>query len=314
MNTINSVGKAKQIIREISKAIVGKDEVLIKVLLAVIAGGHILMEDIPGVGKTTMAVSLSKALGLNYNRVQFTPDVLPSDITGFSIYDKESGEMRYQKGAVLCNLFLADELNRATSRTQSALLQAMEEGEVTVDNNTYPVPQPFIVIATQNPTGAKGTQMLPDSQMDRFMLRLSIGYPEHADAIEMIRRKQSGMSPEDVEQVVTREEMLLIRKEAESVFIKDSVIEYIVSLCEATRKDPRILQGASPRASLALTALAKATAWIQGRDYVLPRDVRFVFRECIEHRLIWAPELAQSPDRFTVLDELYDSIPAPAIR
>ena len=314
MNTINSVGKAKQIIREISKAIVGKDEVLIKVLLAVIAGGHILMEDIPGVGKTTMAVSLSKALGLNYNRVQFTPDVLPSDITGFSIYDKESGEMRYQKGAVLCNLFLADELNRATSRTQSALLQAMEEGEVTVDNNTYPVPQPFIVIATQNPTGAKGTQMLPDSQMDRFMLRLSIGYPEHADAIEMIRRKQSGMSPEDVEQVVTREEMLLIRKEAESVFIKDSVIEYIVSLCEATRKDPRILQAASPRASLALTALAKATAWIQGRDYVLPRDVRFVFRECIEHRLIWTPELAQSPDRFTVLDELYDSIPAPAIR
>ena len=194
--------------------------------------------------------------------------------------------MRYQKGAVLCNLFLADELNRATSRTQSALLQAMEEGEVTVDNNTYPVPQPFVVIATQNPTGAKGTQMLPDSQMDRFMLRLSIGYPEHADAIEMIRRKQSGMSPEDVEQVVTRDEMMQIRKEADGVYIKDSVIEYIVSLCEATRKDPRILQGASPRASLALTALAKATAWIQGRDYVLPRDVRFVFRECIEHRLI----------------------------
>jgi MoxR-like ATPase len=156
--------------------------------------------------------------------------------------------------------------------------------------------------------------MLPDSQMDRFMLRLSIGYPEHDDAIEMIRRKQSGMSPEDVNQVVTREEMMLIRKEADSVFIKDSVIDYIVSLCELTRKDTRILQGASPRATLALTALAKATAWIQGRDYVLPRDIRFVFRECIEHRLIWAPELAQSADRFKVLDELYDSIPAPAIR
>ncbi len=314
MTTINSVGKAKQIVREISKAIVGKDEVLIKVLLAVIAGGHILMEDIPGVGKTTMAVSLSKALGLDYNRVQFTPDVLPSDITGFSIYDKNSGEMRYQKGAVLCNLFLADELNRATSRTQSALLQAMEEGEVTVDNNTYPVPQPFVVIATQNPTGAKGTQMLPDSQMDRFMLRLSIGYPEHADAIEMIRRKQSGMSPEDVDQVVSRQEMLQIRKEAEGVYIKDSVIEYIVTLCERTRNDPRILQGASPRASLALTALAKATAWIQGRDYVLPRDVRFVFNDCIEHRLIWAPELARSAERFAVLEEIYDSVPAPAIR
>ena len=314
MTTINSVGKAKQIVREISKAIVGKDEVLIKILLAVIAGGHILMEDIPGVGKTTMAVSLSKALGLDYNRVQFTPDVLPSDITGFSIYDKNSGEMRYQKGAVLCNLFLADELNRATSRTQSALLQAMEEGEVTVDNKTYPVPQPFVVIATQNPTGAKGTQMLPDSQMDRFMLRLSIGYPEHDDAIEMIRRKQSGMSPEDVEQVVSRDEMMQIRKEADGVFIKDSVIEYIVSLCETTRNDPRILQGASPRASLALTSLAKATARIQGRDYVLPRDVRFVFSDCIEHRLIWAPELARSEDRFQVLEELFNSVPAPAIR
>ena len=314
MTTINSVGKAKQIVREISKAVVGKDEVLIKILLAVIAGGHILMEDIPGVGKTTMAVSLSKALGLDYNRVQFTPDVLPSDITGFSIYDKNSGEMRYQKGAVLCNLFLADELNRATSRTQSALLQAMEEGEVTVDNKTYPVPQPFVVIATQNPTGAKGTQMLPDSQMDRFMLRLSIGYPEHEDAIEMIRRKQSGMSPEDVEQVVSRDEMMQIRKEADGVFIKDSVIEYIVSLCETTRNDPRILQGASPRASLALTSLAKATAWIQGRDYVLPRDVRFVFSDCIEHRLIWAPELARSEDRFQVLEELFNSVPAPAIR
>ena len=314
MTTINSVGKAKQIVREISKAIVGKDDVLIKVLLAVIAGGHILMEDIPGVGKTTMAVSLSKALGLDYNRVQFTPDVLPSDITGFSIYDKNSGEMRYQKGAVLCNLFLADELNRATSRTQSALLQAMEEGEVTVDNNTYPVPQPFVVIATQNPTGAKGTQMLPDSQMDRCMLRLSIGYPDHADAIEMVRRKQSGMSPDEVGQVVSRAEMMQIRREAEAVYIKDNVIEYIVTLCERTRTDSRILQGASPRATLALTALAKATAWIQGRDYVLPRDVRFIFQDCIEHRLIWTPELARSEERFAVLGEIFDSVPAPAIR
>ena len=318
MTTINSVGKAKQIVREISKAIVGKDDVLIKVLLAVIAGGHILMEDIPGVGKTTMAVSLSKALGLDYNRVQFTPDVLPSDITGFSIYDKNSGEMRYQKGAVLCNLFLADELNRATSRTQSALLQAMEEGEVTVDNNTYPVPQPFVVIATQSPTGAKGTQMLPDSQMDRFMLRLSIGYPDHADAIEMVRRKQSGMSPDEVGQVVSRAEMMQIRREAEAVYIKDNVIEYIVTLCERTRTDSRILLAAIQMPwsvnTLALTALAKATAWIQGRDYVLPRDVRFIFQDCIEHRLIWTPELARSEERFAVLGEIFDSVPAPAIR
>ena len=313
MSTINSVGKAKLIVKEISKAIVGKDEVLIKVLLAVIAGGHILMEDIPGVGKTTMAVSLSKALGLDYNRVQFTPDVLPSDITGFSIYDKNSGEMRYQKGAVLCNLFLADELNRATSRTQSALLQAMEEGIVTVDNHTYPVPKPFIVIATQNPTGAKGTQMLPDSQMDRFMLRLSMGYPSHDDEIEMIRRKQKGVSTETVQEVVSRDELMRIRKEADQVYVKDEIIDYIVRLCDITRNDGRIIQGASPRASLALTALSKATAWIQGRDYVLPKDIRFVFSDCIEHRLIWSQEMPDAAAKKAALQELFSSVPAPRI-
>ena len=301
MNTIDSVGKAKMIVREIAKAIVGKDEVLIKVLLAVIAGGHILMEDIPGVGKTTMAVSLSNALGLDYNRVQFTPDVLPSDITGYSIYDKNSGEMRYQPGAVLCNLFLADELNRATSRTQSALLQAMEEGEVTVDGKTYPVPRPFIVIATQNPTGAKGTQMLPDSQMDRFMLRLSMGYPEHKDEIEMIRRKQSGMSPDSVGQVIGKEELMQVRADAGAVYIKDSMIDYIVTLTERTRNDPRIIQGASPRASLALTSLAKATAWIQGRDFVLPRDVQFIFRDVRSLAMLTAVFTITSVDHTSVL-------------
>lgn len=314
VNTISSIGNARGIIKEISKVIVGKDEALIKVLLAVIAGGHILMEDIPGVGKTTMAISLSRALGLDYNRVQFTPDVLPSDIIGYSILDKESGKMKYQKGAVLCNLFLADELNRATSRTQSALLQAMEEGLVTVDNCTYPVPQPFIVIATQNPTGAKGTQMLPDSQMDRFMLRLSMGYPAHEDEIEMIRRKQQGVSTESVSQVVSRDNLMQIRKEAEQVYIKDDVIDYIVRLCERTRNDDRIIQGASPRASLALTALSKATAWIQGRDYVLPKDIRFVFRDAIEHRLIWSSEVPDSSSRTAVLEELFRAEKAPAIR
>lgn len=311
---MNEIGNARSIIREISKVIVGKDEALIKVLLAVIAGGHILMEDIPGVGKTTMAISLSRALGLEYNRVQFTPDILPSDIIGYSILDKESGKMKYQKGAVLCNLFLADELNRATSRTQSALLQAMEEGLVTVDNKTYPVPQPFIVIATQNPTGAKGTQMLPDSQMDRFMLRLSMGYPAHEDEIEMIRRKQQGITTDSVEQVVGREELLRIRQEAEQVYVKDDIIDYIVRLCERTRRDERILQGASPRASLALTALGKATAWIQGRDYVLPKDIHFVFRDCIEHRLIWSQELPDSSARTAALEELFRAEKAPSIR
>jgi MoxR-like ATPase len=260
-----------------------------------------------------MAISVSKALGLDYNRVQFTPDVLPSDITGFSIYDKESGKMNYQKGAVLCNLFLADELNRATSRTQSALLQAMEEGIVTVDNHTYPVPKPFIVIATQNPTGAKGTQMLPDSQMDRFMLRLSMGYPSHDDEIEMIRRKQKGVSTETVQEVVSRDELMRIRREADQVYVKDEIIDYIVRLCDITRNDGRIIQGASPRASLALTALSKATAWIQGRDYVLPKDIRFVFFDCIEHRLIWSQEMPDAAAKKAALQELFTSVQAPRI-
>lgn len=313
MNEINSIGNARSIIREISKVIVGKDEILIKVLLAVISKGHVLMEDIPGVGKTTMAISLSKALGLDYNRVQFTPDVLPSDITGYSIFDKNTGTMRYQKGAVLCNLFLADELNRATSRTQSALLQAMEEGQVTVDNNTYPVPQPFIVIATQNPTGAKGTQMLPDSQMDRFMLRLSMGYPAHDDEIEMLRRKQQGITTDTVSQVVTREDLVRISREADQVYIKDEVLDYIVRVCEVTRNDSRILQGASPRASLALTSLSKSTAWIQGRDYVLPKDIRFVYNDCIEHRLIWSQEIPDASAKKAALQELFASVKAPSI-
>ena len=314
MEEFNSIGRAKLIIREISRVIVGKDEIIIKVLLAVLAGGHVLMEDIPGVGKTTLAVSLSKALGLEYNRVQFTPDVLPSDITGFSLFDKNTGVMKYQKGAVLCNLFLADELNRATSRTQSALLQAMEEGEVTVDNQTYPVPQPFIVIATQNPTGAKGTQMLPDSQMDRFMLRLSMGYPAHDDEMEMIRRKQQGVVVDTVQQVISRDELMELRKEVEQVYVKDEMIGYIVSLCEKTRSDSRILQGASPRASLALVALSKATAWIQGRDFILPRDVRFVFQDCIGHRLIWSPDLVDESARAQALDEILQSVKVPAIK
>ena len=304
----------RDIIREVSRVIAGKDAVIVKVLLAILAGGHILMEDIPGVGKTTLAVSMSRALGLDYNRVQFTPDVLPSDITGYSLFDKNTGAMSYQRGAILCNLFLADELNRATSRTQSALLQALEEGEVTVDNHTYPVPRPFIVIATQNPAGAKGTQLLPDSQLDRFMMRLTMGYPTHTDEIEMVRRRQSGISAESVRQIVTREELMGLQHEVEQVYVKDSIIDYIVTLCEKTRGNPHILQGASPRASLALTALAKATAWMQKRDFVLPQDVRFSFYDCVEHRLIWKQEVIDPASRASVLNDIMKAVKAPAIQ
>ena len=309
---MNEAKLAAAILAQVRRAVVGKDEVLARVLLAILAGGHILLEDIPGVGKTTMALAFSKALGLDYNRVQFTPDVMPSDITGFTLYNKEAGRMEYQPGAVLCNLFLADELNRATSRTQSALLEAMEEGQVTVDGVSHPVPRPFLVIATQNPAGASGTQPLPDSQMDRFMVRLSLGYPAPADEMDMVRRRQGGNPLDSVEQVVDREGLLALREKAGAVYLSDEVLDYIVRLVGATREHPMVLQGASPRATLALAAMAKAAALVRGRDYVNPEDVELVFPDVVPHRLLLSPR-AEGDKSFDPAAELLAKVPAPRI-
>ena len=309
---MNEAKLAAAILAQVRRAVVGKDEVLARVLLAILAGGHILLEDIPGVGKTTMALAFSKALGLDYNRVQFTPDVMPSDITGFTLYNKEAGRMEYQPGAVLCNLFLADELNRATSRTQSALLEAMEEGQVTVDGASHPVPRPFLVIATQNPAGASGTQPLPDSQMDRFMVRLSLGYPAPADEMDMVRRRQEGNPLDSVEQVVDREGLLALREKAGAVYLSDEVLDYIVRLVGATREHPMILQGASPRATLALAAMAKAAALVRGRDYVNPEDVELVFPDVVPHRLLLSPR-AEGDKSFDPAAELLARVSAPRI-
>ena len=304
---------ALAILEQVKKAVVGKDEVLAKALLAILARGHILLEDIPGVGKTTMALAFSKALALQYNRVQFTPDVMPSDITGFSLFNKLSGKMEYQPGAVLCNLFLADELNRATRRTQSALLEAMEEGQVTVDGTAHPVPQPFLVIATQNPAGASGTQLLPDSQLDRFMVRLSIGYPTASDEADMVRRKQSGNPLERVEQVLDLDGLNALRAQADAVHVSDPVLDYIVRLVGATREHPMLLQGASPRATLAVTAMAKAAALVLGRDYVNPEDVRTVFSDVVSHRLIRSPR-AQQDGRCDPAGDVLKVVPAPRVK
>ena len=309
---MNESKTAAAILAQVRRAVVGKDEVLARVLLAILAGGHILLEDIPGVGKTTMALAFSRALGMSYRRVQFTPDVMPSDITGFTLYNKEAGRMEYQPGAVLCNLFLADELNRATSRTQSALLEAMEEGQVTVDGVSHPVPQPFLVIATQNPAGASGTQPLPDSQMDRFMVRLSLGYPAPADEMDMVRRRQGGNPLDSVEQVVDREGLLALREKAGAVYLSDEVLDYIVRLVGATREHPMILQGASPRATLALAAMAKAAALVRGRDYVNPEDVELVFPDVVPHRLLLSPR-AEGDKSFDPAAELLAKVPAPRI-
>ena len=226
------------VVSEVKKAVVGKDEAVVKVLLAILARGHILLEDIPGVGKTTMALAFAKALGLTCRRVQFTPDVMPSDLTGFSIYNKATGQMEYQPGAVLCNLFLADELNRATSRTQSAQLEAMEEGQVTVDGVSHPLPSPILVIATQNPAGASGTQPLPDSQLDRFLMRLTLGYPRPEDELELLRRRRSGAPLEGVRQVAGQAELERLCRAADAVYLSDEVLDYIVRLVGATRSHP----------------------------------------------------------------------------
>jgi len=270
-------------------AIVGKEQVVLRVFLAILARGHILIEDIPGVGKTTLAIAFSKALNLGYSRVQFTPDVLPSDVTGFSVFNKDTGSMDYTPGAVLCNLFLADELNRATSRTQSALLEAMEEGQVTVDGVSHQIPQPFIVIATQNPVGAAGTQMLPDSQMDRFMVRLALGYPNHTDELSLLKRKQGKNMLDLVEPVVTSEELEDMCAEVDKVHVNPEILNYIVTLINKTRSHPDLILGASPRASLALTSISKAAAFLQGRDYVLPNDITPLFTDTLAHRLILRP-------------------------
>ena len=308
-------GYAQQILGQVRKVVVGKDPVLLWVLAAILARGHILLEDIPGVGKTTMALAFSRVLDLQYSRVQFTPDVLPSDVTGYSVLDQKSGEMHYQPGAVLCNLFLADELNRATSRTQSALLEAMEEGQVTVDGVSHVLPQPFVVIATQNPTGAAGTSLLPDSQMDRFMVRLSLGYPNPKDEVTMVLNRQGGNPLHSLQALMTREQLVEIQNAVEDTHVSDSVVNYIVNLIVATRKHADILRGASPRATLAVTAMAKAVAQLRGRDYVIPGDVREVFAHTIAHRLILSPKAeAQNRTAEQVLKEILDTTPAPRLR
>lgn len=312
-NEITAV--VQQILQQVRRAVVGKDNALLWVLAAILAKGHILLEDIPGVGKTTMALAFSRVLGLQYSRVQFTPDILPSDITGYSIPDPKTGELRYQPGAVLTNLFLADELNRATSRTQSALLEAMEEGQVTVDGIRHNLEQPFTVIATQNPVGAAGTQLLPDSQMDRFMIRLSLGYPDPKDEAAMVLNRQEGNPLQSLTTVLQRDQLAALQELVEKTYLSDTVVNYIVTLVGSTRQRSEILRGASPRATLAVAAMSKAIARLRGRDYVVPSDVRETFVHVIAHRILLTPKaLARTDTPEQILKTILDSVPAPKVR
>lgn len=277
--------KAQQMIAEINKVIIGKEKVVKKVWMTILSGGHVLLEDVPGVGKTTMALAFSKALGLDFKRIQFTPDVMPSDVVGFYYYDKESSTFRYRSGAAMTNLLLADEINRTSSRTQSALLEVMEEGQITVDGNTQKVPNPFFVIATQNPVGSAGTQMLPEAQLDRFMVMLQMGYPTVAEEVSLMQDRGRRNPLDSVRQIISVEELLRMQKEVTAIYTSPLIYEYIACLAEATRKHEMIQLGVSPRGSLALCKMAKAGAYLAGRDYVVPEDVQEVLVEVFRHRI-----------------------------
>ena len=281
---MSDVKKIQAVQDSVNSVIKGKESVVRKVLAAIIAGGHILMEDIPGVGKTTLATAFARSMSMDYKRVQFTPDVLPSDILGFSMYNAGTKEFEYKPGSIFCNLFLADEINRTSPKTQSALLEVMEEGTATVDGVTRKLPDPFVVIATENPYGSSGTQMLPESQLDRFMVCLSMGYPAHDDAVEIL--KGNAKNPlSKIEKVIGIDEMIALRQEANDMFVRDEIYEYIVNLVDETRRNDIFSMGASPRGTIALLNMAKAVAIIDARDFVTAEDVQDVIRETLGHRV-----------------------------
>ncbi len=283
-HTSNTIPSA--ILREVRKAVVGKDMILTKVLIAFLAGGHVLMEDMPGVGKTTLAMAFSRVLGLSCRRVQFTPDVLSSDLTGFSIYRKDTEQFEFQPGALFCNLLLADEINRTSSKTQAALLEAMEEGNVTVEGKTYSLPRPHLVIATQNPLNCVGTQSLPESQMDRFLMRLHMGYPTIEEEISILKGR-SKMDPlKQLQPISNAKQLELLQQQAASVYVDDRLYYYAASIAKATREHPQIAQGASPRGTLALIQAGKSMAMLRGRDYLLPDDIAPLCVDVLAHRLI----------------------------
>lgn len=301
----------QKMLQEIGKAVNGKDEVIYKILLVILAGGHILLEDMPGVGKTTLALALSKTLSLSCKRIQFTPDVLPTDVIGFNMYHKDTDSFSFKKGAAFCNLLLADEINRTSSKTQSALLELMEEGAVTVDGVTHPLPRPHIVIATQNPITCVGTQRLPESQLDRFMVRLSLGYPDVSHEVALLKARQNGNPLDKVIPVAGTDMLLKMREEAESIYVSDTLYQYIVDLTNATRHHGNIRLGVSPRGSLALMQLAKASAYAQGRDYLLPDDIHYVCEDVFDHRILLHGTAGGTQETSTVVREILNTVPLP---
>ena len=277
---------AKAVMEEVARVVTGKDDCIKKAFAAILAGGHILIEDVPGVGKTTLVVAFSKVMGLENHRVQFTPDVLPADILGFNMYRKETGDFVYYPGTIMCNLFLADEINRTSPKTQSALLEVMEEGKVTVDGVSREVPRPFIVMATQNPKGSAGTQLLPESQLDRFMICMSMGYPDVKSEIAIARGRSSSANMVELQPVIGAQELEALCGMVEDVYMSESIYTYIVALVGKTRENSYIELGVSPRGTIACVRMARAWAFLQGRNYVMPEDVADIFLDIAKHRIV----------------------------
>ena len=301
--------KIKEILDQIETVIVGKNEVMERILMAILAGGHVLMEDVPGVGKTTTAMTFARVLGLQTRRVQFTSDTMPSDIIGFSVYDKDTGKLVYKPGAVMTNLLLADEINRTSSKTQSALLEVMEEQKVTVDGVTHDVPQPFIVIATQNPIEQLGTYKLPEAQMDRFLIKTSIGYPGHDVSVDILKQVDITDRAQTISPVLSGDDVMRLRQVATEIYVDDAIREYIVRLVEATRHNEKITVGSSMRGALALTRCARIWAAADGRAYVVPDDVAV-----LAHRITLTPEATfdgATPE--SLIAQVLEDVPSPTI-
>ncbi|MCR5687343.1 MAG: MoxR family ATPase [Lachnospiraceae bacterium] len=304
--------KLKKLTEQMNRYFAGRPELIENVLCCFLAGGHLLLEDVPGVGKTTLAKTFANSLGLSFGRIQMTPDTMPGDVTGLSVYDMKTGEFVYRQGAVMKNIVLADELNRTSPKTQSALLEAMAEGHVTVDDTIYALPEPFMVIATQNPASFTGTYPLPEAQLDRFMMRLSIGYPSADEEIRMARMNMDGFAAETAERVLEPEDIDALRGAAGSVHVSDGVLSYIQKMIDSTRSDPGIVLGASPRALLHLLAASRALAFIRERDYVKPDDVKQTATHVLPHRLVLTTEMKMQQKRAEdVLEALMLKVPVP---
>ncbi|GHV40174.1 ATPase [Clostridia bacterium] len=302
----------RNVVRSIEKVIIGKQEAVEFILCALLCEGHVLIEDVPGVGKTSLVHALARSVGCTFRRIQFTPDILPSDITGFSVFSQKTGEFEYKKGAAFTNVLLADEINRASPKTQSSLLEAMEERQVTVDGQTYALPRPFIVLATQNPIEHLGTYPLPEAQLDRFFMKISIGYPALRDEVKILERFKAGTPLENLSPVISDLDVMELRERAETVYVNPIITDYIVKIVTDTRQNPLVTLGASPRASLCLYRAARAWAFYSGRDFATPDDVKKMAVPVLSHRILLKHEAKVKkilPEN--IIEQALDNVPAP---